>query len=433
MCVGFGWRTFLFCGIKLCSIEEGEREVKNTTELLIERIIYMKKIICLLLVVITISTLFIPCGAADFKSSYKVGDTIEIGSYPQTLVTDSNLLAKLNSLDLNWISYQYYRGDEGHITSSFDSIRQEDYMFYSDVVFENLKYRAVRIDGYRPYATEKAPVHSNEWSYMNTAFQPCNGYFLNKIYWFKYEPLEWYVLNPNEGLLLAKKTLDCQPFSNYYGVESDDPSSWLVVENMWETSDIRKWLNIDFYNLAFDEKEKLEIEKSKIVSNIYLERPSCDIKNSKIISTSVTHDSVFLLSIEEAYNKSLGFHYLKEGDNPELLKYKSTDYSKCQGFNEEENNCCSNTYTYGNLLRDGCWIPLEVYQDGGCSEHASSRNWLSGIRPVIKLKQTFNNSCKCLCHSNNIFSRIILFIYKLFKINHQCKDCLAIHWCNSVH
>ena len=31
MCVSFGWRTFLFCGVNLCSIKEGEM-MKATTE-----------------------------------------------------------------------------------------------------------------------------------------------------------------------------------------------------------------------------------------------------------------------------------------------------------------------------------------------------------------------------------------------------------------
>ena len=61
------------------------------------------------------------------------------------------------------------------------------------------------------------------------------------------EAIEWRVLDKkgDEVLLLSEYGLDAQPF---------DTSGKERV--LWKDSTIRKWLNNDFYNSAFSEKEK---------------------------------------------------------------------------------------------------------------------------------------------------------------------------------
>ena len=68
------------------------------------------------------------------------------------------------------------------------------------------------------------------------------------------EPVEWRVLDKKDGeiLLLSEYGLDAQPF---------DTSGKSRVD--WKDSTIRKWLNDDFYNSAFSEKEKENIVESK--------------------------------------------------------------------------------------------------------------------------------------------------------------------------
>ena len=62
------------------------------------------------------------------------------------------------------------------------------------------------------------------------------------------DKIEWIVLEKDEEnhrvLLLSKYLLD----SYCYNESAENVS--------WENCDIRKWLNEDFYNAAFDEKEK---------------------------------------------------------------------------------------------------------------------------------------------------------------------------------
>lgn len=68
------------------------------------------------------------------------------------------------------------------------------------------------------------------------------------------KPIEWIVMK-NEGnqvLLLSKYVLDAKPYNE----------EWEGVT--WQTSDIRQWLNNEFYTTAFNKSEKAKIQTSLI-------------------------------------------------------------------------------------------------------------------------------------------------------------------------
>ena len=60
------------------------------------------------------------------------------------------------------------------------------------------------------------------------------------------EPMEWIVLDHQDGrtLLLSKYGLD----GIWYNTDR--------VDVTWENCNLRRWLNTDFYNMAFDDTEK---------------------------------------------------------------------------------------------------------------------------------------------------------------------------------
>ena len=74
---------------------------------------------------------------------------------------------------------------------------------------------------------------------------------------FTKEPIEWIVLDRQGGraLLLSKYILDCKCYSN----EHKDVT--------WETCDLRKWLNNDFYNQAFSGSEQGKILSTNVINN----------------------------------------------------------------------------------------------------------------------------------------------------------------------
>ena len=84
----------------------------------------------------------------------------------------------------------------------------KDYMKYTDIVYDGSKYRGV-------YFSEYRPCHIGDISSAINSFQDENGYLINTIYWFKYEPILWRVLDPSTGLIMTESILDSQAYNNY--------------------------------------------------------------------------------------------------------------------------------------------------------------------------------------------------------------------------
>ena len=97
----------------------------------------LKRILSALLVAVMLVGIA-PIGGIDLSvkssamdlSSYKVGDLIEFGSYPQSEVTDSNLISKIESAGANisWIDYNYYAGTGKSEDGNMKSVK--DMMLY---------------------------------------------------------------------------------------------------------------------------------------------------------------------------------------------------------------------------------------------------------------------------------------------------------------
>ncbi len=252
----------------------------------------IKKALSLLLsLMLLLGAVAIGSMSVSADDSYSVGSIIEYGSYPQSRVTDEAVISELNAIvsEDDFISYGYYEGD-GNVNGS---MVPGDCMKYADVETENGKYRAVLISRYRPSYTCYPSAES-------ASRQKDNGYTESEnYYWFKYEPIQWRVLDPQTGLVICNTVIDSQPFTNYAS-ETTQPAtynSYGGYASEYLQSDIRSWLNSDFYNTAFPDTEK-------------------------------DGEPVFLLSYDEARNSSYGF--AKGEDAAKQLP--ASDYAKCQGL-----------------------------------------------------------------------------------------------------
>ncbi len=253
----------------------------------------------------------------------RVGDTILFGEYPQSLVSDSTLETSLNDLagtlptssySRNWASYGYYIS--GNISN---------YMWYIDVEYDTEKYRGVYFTNYRPYFTTYSSSSGN-------SYQSDNGYYTNTIYWFKYEPIKWQILDEKNGnaLLLCDIAIDSQ---NYYTTANGNTrikDRGTVYENNYEYSTIRSWLNDTFYDTTFSEYQKKIISITSVVNSA-----SSAGSDDGLYVCSNTKDAVFLLSYAEVEKYNL---------STESGQRKSTDYAKSQG-------CLANTSDYNG----NCW------------------------------------------------------------------------------
>ena len=98
------------------------------------------------------------------------------------------------------------------------------------------------------------------------------------------EDIEWIILarEGSKALVISRCALACKP----YNTKKTDVT--------WETCSLRKWLNKDFYESAFDEEDKGYIIKTDVPAD---KNPEYETSQGK-----PTKDNVFLLSIAE-FNK----------------------------------------------------------------------------------------------------------------------------------
>ncbi len=257
-----------------------------------------------------------PKANAKDISSCKVGDIIEFGSYPQSKITDSDLIAKIEAAgkSISWVDYNYYIGTG---TSDDGNMKPVDgMMLYKDIPYNGSKYRAVKINQYRPYRTGNT---------SSETYQYDNGYNKGNIYYFKYEPLSWRILDPSEGYVMCNQIIDSQAYQNFIYYNGSEYYNSEACENYasdWVTSSLRQWLNNSFYNTAFTAEEKEQIGTSHL-------------ENKSIISSAYnsadTYDKIFLISYYDAANSAYGFDSSSDA-NDAARQLKGTDYAKCQGL-----------------------------------------------------------------------------------------------------
>ena len=334
----------------------------------------LKKSLAVLLVAIMAMT---AAPLAGFKAQaakiteFSVGDIVEFGSYPQSEVTDSALISALNSADGEWISYNYYSGtgrwDNGKMTPS-------DYMRYKDVEYGSEKYRGVVFDSYRPYQTGYTCT-------ANYSYQDNNGYTTGNVYWFKYEPVQWRVLDPAAGLVMAEPIIDAQPYNNYILKSGIDEYGYIAYwgssaktyyANNYAESSIRKWLNEDFYDTAFSTAQQNIIEYTTLDNSAYSSSHSA-------YDSATTTDKIFLLSYNDALNTSYGFS--NSTGSSSVGQAKPTAYAKAQGV------YTSSGRSYWWLRSPGYSSDLacEVNSDGYIYEGGNGVSNDYGIRPALKL------------------------------------------------
>ncbi len=255
------------------------------------------------------------------------GKKIYFGEYPQTLISetndpDSSLRHSLGiaagseptSSDAGkWTDYRYYRSWE---------IRT-GIMWYQDVEYGGSRYRGVYINEYRASATDGLVGNTN-------STQAQYGYQLKTVYWFRYEPIAWRILDQTDGaaFLMSEIALDSQ---QYYH-DAYQYMDKTFYPNNYEKSDIRAWLNSTFGDTAFTEAQRNAIRVTEVDNSA----ASTD-ESTNIYACGNTQDKVFLLSCAEAVNEQYGFK--RSTDTAKMLFV--TDYAKVQGVKTNGDDRCT--------------------------------------------------------------------------------------------
>lgn len=299
----------------------------------------------------------------DVKGSLEKNQRIVFGHYPQSQVTDSTLITKLNNAagklpkpghDELWTDYGYYLNG-----------KVESYMWHIDLVVGSHKYRGVYFTSYRPSCNGCA-------SPTSTSNQGDKGYNTNNVYWFIYEPITWRVLDirADKALLLADLALDSQDY-HYSDFLTISKARSAFYANNYKKSHIRLWLNDHFYYTAFSHEEKARIQTTAVDNGL----ASTGYSSNRYVCGNIK-DKVFLLSYDEATSARYGL------GTTVSRQRSSSDYAKSQGISTEPNGyqywwLRSPSDTIGFLTRSVC-------ADGDVDD-ATGVDCTDGVVPALRV------------------------------------------------
>ena len=191
-------------------------------------------------------------------------------------------------------------------------------------------------------------------------------------------PIKWRVLQNSgtELFILSEYILDCK---RYHG-KSVDITWYDCVDITWRDCDLRKWLNDEFYNTAFNSAERELIKTTHCADN---GEGSPD-----------TEDKVFLLSVNEIKDAS-------DKHGKDLRRTIGTDFAKmkkpagCYLYVYDKTN--KDNYIDRDGEEAGCswwWLrtqgnkPSRAFFVGtGCSirSYANVSAARDGVRPALKI------------------------------------------------
>ncbi len=270
------------------------------------------------------------------------GKTITYGLYPQTNVNDSSLVSTLDALISPKSNGWYlYEGD-----------------YYA---------KASATPYYRSYKFDNGSTIS-----------------AGTTYWFKCEPIVWNVLSNSSGeyYVVSSVLLDAHYYHNSYSDRTIDGTN--IYPNNYKYSDIRSWLNNDFYNSAF------------ALGNSHIQTTTVDNSAATTDSTgnscacANTQDKVFLPSYQDYINSSYGFSTSTDSTNTRYCK--TTDWARARGaycvmdsstiHNGSYNGWYWTRSPSGNVFNSAWYVSI----DGSLPECFPVSHTYFCVRPGLSLK-----------------------------------------------
>ena len=175
------------------------------------------------------------------------------------------------------------------------------------------------------------------------------------VYWFRYEPLKWRILENTDGtaLILCENIIDGKQF---YPTDSDHPQ--------YSNSTVRTWLNESFYETSFDTLQESIIAETLVDGTM--------------------SDNIFLLSKNEVGNDAYGFSSTARYHKDSNRQKQSTDYGKINGVITNNNGTAEwwLRSRYSALL-----IYMVEYVDsaGDASYAALDPSNILGVVPALRI------------------------------------------------
>ena len=228
----------------------------------------------------------------EYALSYvRDGDYIYFGEYPQTIKSDDVTIT--STID----DRGYYLGSDG--------------CYYAEVVA-------------RTY-------------YQTTTYTFSTGATItnDEVYYFKVEPIRWRILSESNGkaFILCDSIIANMSYHSTYTLEWDSDIYYSnsdgvpngTYANNYKYSEIRSWLNDQFYKTAFSDLQQQIILTTEVDNSAI----STGASSNPYICEN-TYDKVFLLSYDEVTNSEYGLSLSSR-------KMFTSDYTRSTGVYMETN------------------------------------------------------------------------------------------------
>lgn len=269
------------------------------------------------------------------------GKTITYGLYPQTNVNDETLISALNALtNVEPNGWHLYEGD----------------------------YYAKTSASLEPYVGD------------NYKFDNGTAITSGTTYWFKCEPIVWNVLSNANGEYYVVSSVLLDAHCYYNSATSRTIDGKTIYPSNYEYSDIRAWLNKDFYNTAF------ALGNSYIHTTVVDNSAATTDSPSNEYACSNTEDKVFLPSYEDYINSSYGFNESRRYDD-KRRRCKTTDWARARGAFYDIHSYYLHNGKYWARSPDSSysWSAVLVGEDGFIAyDYVASSDY--SVRPALSLR-----------------------------------------------
>ncbi len=256
-------------------------------------------------------------------------NTITYGIYPQTHVSDRTLLSSLNTLT---------------------TAEENGYYLY------NGSY----------YAKKNASPYESTY-----AFEDGTVIASGTAYWFKCEPIKWKILSSEKGeySLVSSLVLDAHRYNASYDGRVNGSYA-----NNYKNSEIRSWLNSDFYQTAFS------LDSSSIQLKSVDNSASTTSNGTNRYACEDTSDNLYLLSYQEYKNVS---YFADDSARAGRL----TDYAIASGAVSKTSGNIKNCSTYWTRSPDNSFARYvnDVNASGNVETSVLNQDTY-GVRPGMTIK-----------------------------------------------
>ena len=271
-----------------------------------------------------------------------VGDEFTLGTYEQ----DNNL--DNGAEDIEWIVYEY-------------SANTDSYLCVSKYVLDSAIFNSASYQEDNPSFVDRGWSKSS-----NMVYDPFSTFWQNTGLESYNDSIAYKIRNGED--------VDTYTIYNYF------------VTSNWETSEIRKWLNNNFYNTAFSEIEKQYICNTQSRYLSYDDVLDCAFGSRKTFNTN---DYVSMLNADKEYSNI-------------NMRCQATPYAISQGVDiindgtrENENMCVEYwlldatdySATEQRLYRV---VSAKSFSNGESGYSHSYAYESRGVRPVISIKLSEN-------------------------------------------